>query len=169
MEKDTLKKQLESIGAQIAKAYKDKIARKDAMIHAQPSALYNFSWTVGYAGDLWLLTFNLPEEWAFVEAGRRPGSFPPPEAIKEWIRVKPLVPKADRKGRVPSIDSMAYLIGRKIHDEGISARPILSTTLQDKYKLIDQFTTAVAEAYGRDIQAELINIPEEINKIRIQL
>ena len=169
MEKDTLRAQLEDIGKQIAQAYKDKIERKDAMVHKVPSPLHEFRWTVGNAGDVWLLTFNLPKEWAYVEAGRRPGKFPPPDAIRQWIQVKPLVPRAGKNGKVPTIRQLAFLISRKIAEKGISARPILSTTLQDNYSLIDQFTSKVAKAYGREIDAELINIPEEIAKINITL
>lgn len=169
MEAETLTKQLESIGAEIAQAYRSKIERKDAMVHRVPSPLHDFTWMVGHAGDMWLLTFNLPKEWAYVEDGRRPGRFPPPEAIRKWITVKPLVPRPDRRGRVPSIRQMVFLISRKIALKGISARPILSTTLQDNYKLIDQFTATIAAAYGRDIQAELVDIPNEIAKIKIDL
>lgn len=49
----------------------------------------------------------------FVDSGRKKGSFPPPTAIKEWIGKKPI------RLKNISLDSAAYLIGRKIKEEGI--------------------------------------------------
>ncbi|QIX61853.1 hypothetical protein HER32_11940 [Hymenobacter sp. BT18] len=53
-----------------------------------------------------------------LEYGRGPGKFPSLLAIKEWIGAKGIVPKPDAKGRAVSVDSLAYLIGRKIAREG---------------------------------------------------
>ena len=169
METKALKAQLESIGYEIAESYRRKIEKKDAMVHKQPSPLHDFTWQVGNAGDVWLLTFNLPKEWAYVESGRKPGKFPPPDAIRKWITVKPLVPRAGKNGRVPTIRQMAFLIGRKIAEQGIKPRPILSTTLQDDQALVQQFVNTIASAYGRSIQAELVDIPQAIEQINISL
>lgn len=50
--------------------------------------------------------------------GRQPGKFPNLTGIKQWIAVKGIVPHPDKNGRAVSVDSLAYLIGRKIAREG---------------------------------------------------
>lgn len=52
--------------------------------------------------------------WAYInvlEDGRRPGKFAPPELIRKWIDDKPLGTDIPR-------DSLAFLINRKISEEG---------------------------------------------------
>lgn len=60
---------------------------------------------------------DLAAYWRAVEKGTDPHAVPL-DALREWIRMKPVVPMPDRNGRVPSIRSLAYLIGRKIAREG---------------------------------------------------
>ena len=50
--------------------------------------------------------------------GRRPGKFPNLLAIEQWIEDKGIVPRPDKNGKSLSTKSLAYLIGRKIKNEG---------------------------------------------------
>ncbi len=50
----------------------------------------------------------------YVLEGRGPGKFPPPEVIKKWIEAKPINFNPDEI----TLNSLAYLIGRKISREG---------------------------------------------------
>ena len=79
-------------------------------------------------GNRLLVSLNLEHYWKYVEYGRRPGKFPPIDAIKGWIKVKPVVPDA-RTGKVPSEDQLAFLIARKISREGTPARHALNKTV----------------------------------------
>ena len=49
-----------------------------------------------------------------LEYGRKPGHFPLLLAIREWIVAKGIVPHPDARGRAVSVNSLAFLIGRKI-------------------------------------------------------
>ena len=60
----------------------------------------------------------------YVDSGRKKGSFPPPPAIKEWIKKKPI-----RLKKI-SLDSAAYLIGRKIKEEGINPFPFIDQSIE---------------------------------------
>lgn len=51
----------------------------------------------------------------YIENGRAPGSWPPPNVIAEWCQ---------RKG-IPSDNSTVYLICRSIYLNGIKARPVM--------------------------------------------
>ena len=82
-------------------------------------------------GDMVVISLQLEEYWKYVEYGRRPGKMPPIDNIKEWIKVKPIIPDA-RTGKIPSAEQLAFLIARKIGREGIPARhPINKTVYND--------------------------------------
>ena len=99
-------------------------------------------------GDKLLISLNLAPYWRYVEYGRRPGKFPPIDSIKEWIKVKPVVPDA-RNGKVPNDDQLAFMISRKISREGIPAKhPINKTVYTDA-------TEAIIQAIKSEIVTQL--------------
>lgn len=69
--------------------------------------------STGYRLSLYAASYALTLEY-----GRKPGKFPNLAAIKQWIQDKGIVPHPDAKGRTPSTDSLAFLIGRKIASSG---------------------------------------------------
>lgn len=75
-------------------------------------------------------------------------AFPPVDALIQWIKVKPVIPRPDKRGRIPSPNSLAYLIGRKIERHGIDPHPTLATTIQE---LDAMYNERISEALGRDI------------------
>ena len=81
----------------------------------------------------WVVEMSLKDYWKYIEYGTRgwytgntSRKFPPPSAILRWIQVKPVLPRPDAKGRIPSPKSLAYLIGRKIRDFGTRGRADLT-------------------------------------------
>ena len=147
------------------------------------NATYNLADSVRYevhSGDRWMaVDISLLEYWKYVEYGRKAGKFPPLSSIEEWIKVKGIQPmtytQASVKrwtqhkgvirrndGRIPSIKSLAYLIGRKIKEEGIQPRPILTTAIDEVYRRFDE---AINEAVTQDLQADVDIILTELYKI----
>lgn len=102
---------------------------------------------------------RLEEYWKYVEYGRKPGKFPPPSAILKWIEVKPIIPRPDANGRIPSPRSLAYLIGRKIKNEGIDPAPILATTAE---QVNAKFMQAIRDAMKKDLGDALYKIVKQI-------
>ena len=51
----------------------------------------------------------------FLEHGRGRGGFPPPDKIRQWIRDKGLAGQFDKEYK---LNSFAYLIGKKIAEQG---------------------------------------------------
>ena len=88
-----------------------------------------------------------------MENGRGPGKFPPPDKILEWIRIKPIIPD-DRGGRLPTEQQLAFLIGRKIAEQGIEPGNQLHNAMDDIYP---QFEERIDEAIALDIN-EAIDI-----------
>lgn len=76
------------------------------------------------------LKISLQDYWKYVENGRKPGKFPPPWAIQEWITVKPVKPYPLNNGKLPTIKQLSYLIGRKIAEEGIQPKPFFEPAKQ---------------------------------------
>lgn len=101
-------------------------------------------------GTMYAVDLSLADYWKYVEYGRRPGKFPPPDKILEWIRVKPVLPRPLANGKLPTDKQLAYLIGRKIAREGIAPTPALEAATDD----VDaRFTQRIAEALSADLAA----------------
>ena len=95
------------------------------------------------------VTLTLQDYWKYVEHGRKPGKFPPVGAILNWISVKPIIPRPDADGNIPSPKSLAYLIGRKIEQEGIEPHPALKTTQEELMKI---YRERLSAALGHDVE-----------------
>lgn len=105
-------------------------------------------------GEYIEVSLNLEDYWKYLEDGRSPGRFPPVDKIREWIRVKPIVPFPDSRGRVPSPDQLAFLIGRSIAENGIEGKHLLEKSMEntrDWMALID-------EAIEMDVREEIDEI-----------
>lgn len=94
------------------------------------------------------VTLSLQEYWKYVESGRAPGKFPPVKALLDWISVKPIIPRPDANGRIPTPKQLSFLIGRKIKEEGIKPFPALETTKEELDKIYHERLSA---ALGHDV------------------
>lgn len=137
---------LTEYGKQAEVIYKGHLKRE------KKNASYKLTDSVKYftkvEGNTMLVGLNLEEYWKYIEYGRKPGKFPPPDAILKWIEVKPVLPRPDAKGRIPKPKQLAYLIGRKIEREGIEPTPIMAATVEE---LNDHFIPLIREALQKDI------------------
>lgn len=122
--------------------------------------LMKFTWVTEYNGNLFELYFNLPDYWQYAENGRRPGKFPPPDAILKWIQFKRLVPRPGRDGKLPSTNQLVYLISRKIALEGTKGKHIFKKTLDDPNldKLADKLVELITAEFEKEIEKEIQNI-----------
>lgn len=53
-----------------------------------------------------------------LQFGRKPGIAPPRAVIRKWITDKGILPQPNDKGKTISLDSLAFLIQRKIGEKG---------------------------------------------------
>lgn len=100
------------------------------------------------------VSLRLLDYWKYVEEGRKAGKFPPINNIKNWIRTKPILPRP-YNGKLPAIDQLAYLIGRKIQVEGIQGKYPLSKSLQD---IENNYMELLYEAITKDLEQQVDNI-----------
>ena len=94
------------------------------------------------------VSIALEDYFRFVEEGRGPGKFPPVDKIREWISVKPISPYPGENGKIPSVDQLTYLIGRKIATEGTDPQPFFQPAKDDA---ISRFEEAISLAIDEDV------------------
>ena len=98
--------------------------------NASGKLVNSFRTEVKIGEDSYSVGINLEDYWYYVNNGRGPtrggGNGGLYEKIKEWIRVKKIVPhvgtiktgKQAGKQYLPTINQLAFLITRKIHRKG---------------------------------------------------
>lgn len=107
---------LEEYAVALRNAYQDNLIRSERI--ATGGLLNSIEARVSTDGDgVWTVSLILAEWWKWVEDDTRP-HWPPPGALIPWIRAKPVIPRPDDRGRIPSEKSLDYLIRRKIAKEG---------------------------------------------------
>ena len=109
---------------------------ENAGVRASGNLIDNLSGKLVVNGDIYTVSLNLPEYYKYIESGRRPGKFPPINKIKEWMRVKPILP-TPINGKLPTENQLAFLIGRSIAQNGIPAKPVIARSLS-QFNLIGQ-------------------------------
>lgn len=147
--------EINNICQQIVDVYKQKMVSAG---YDSNGELMRFKWTTSLKGTLFQLYFTLPDYWQYAENGRRPGKFPPPDAILKWIQIKRLVPSS-HSGKVPSTNQLVYLISRKIALEGTKGKHLLQQTIDETYNtLVDQLVEAITNELEKDIEKDIEEI-----------
>lgn len=100
----------------------------------------------GGGGNAYEVKMSLLDYWKHVENGTPP-HFPPLSAIKRWVEIKPVVPKPDARGKVPTTAQLAYLIARKISIVGTKGSYDLQTTKEEAMKV---FKEKLEQALAKD-------------------
>ena len=77
----------------------------------------SLSYEVVINSQTFAVDIHLKDYWKYIEDGTHP-HWPPVDAIRRWIEVKPVIPRPMDNGRLPTDDQLAFLIGRKISRVG---------------------------------------------------
>ena len=96
-------------------------------------------------------SLSLDEVWKYIEYGTRP-HFPPPSALEEWIRIKPVTILPRGNNKPPTTKQLAYLIGRKISQDGTKAHYYLVQTIEE---VIERYETILENAIQQDLSEAL--------------
>lgn len=142
--------------------YKRKLT--DNGINASYKLLNSVETVVRRNDDEFTVTINLEDYWIYVENGRGPGKFPPIDKILEWIRVKPVIPYSDNRGRLPTEEQLAFLIARKIANEGTEGRKVLYETVEE---LNRYYLPKLQQALDSDFARFSYEIDTYIGSIRV--
>ena len=142
--------------------YKRKLTEKG--INASYKLLNSVETTVKRGDDEFVVTIHLEDYWIFVENGRGPGKFPPIDKILEWIRVKPIRPYSDSRGRLPTEEQLAFLISRKIAEQGTEGRKVLAETVEE---LNNYYLPLLQQALDRDFARFESEIVSYVSSMRV--
>lgn len=144
--------ELEAVLWQLAEdfrqGYRDKLERDgnyttlgnhERLMDIPDSALH-----VRYEAGGYEVSIDLNDYWKYVENDTRP-HWPPRSAILNWVKIKPVIPRPDNKGRIPSQEQLSYLISRKIARHGTTGNHAFEKT-QDA--LLGFYLPKIEEALG---------------------
>lgn len=132
-------------------AIKDKINRNGT--NASGKLSKSIKGIVKKNGKWIEISVSLEDYWKYIEYGTRP-HFPPIDAIKKWIKVKPILPRPLPNGKLPTTDQLAFLIGRKISRVGTKPKPFLDKTISE-FNLIDKIYDLLSKEVEQQINKQI--------------
>lgn len=100
-----------------------------------------------------LLTIKANDYLKYVDAGRRPGKFPPINKIEKWVKVKHI------KFKKQTQEQTAFVIARSIKDKGIKPTRVLDKT---KKNILNSKKDILAKAIGLDMNLIIEDIVKNI-------
>jgi hypothetical protein len=160
---DNLKRVLEEFAVEVRNKYQDNLIENNRIAYGD--LLNTVECKVKSGKNSYSVVLNLQEYWWYVENGRRSGKFPPIDNILKWIEWKPILPrpiqpKPNKNGKqpkpiLPTPKQLAFLIGRKIADEGTEGTKDLTSAINDVYKV---FRERIYSAISQDIDKVTIKL-----------
>lgn len=151
MEFSKLQEVLNEYIKEVGELYKTKLRNygKDA----SGELIRSVSFNVVKDGNEYVGELSLADYWKYVEFGTEP-HFPPVDSILKWIQKKPIIPK-EVNGIKPTNDQLAYLIGRKISEDGIQGVNALEQTIEE---VNEKYASLISDAVSDDLENELDKI-----------
>ena len=144
---------LQDLARDVETGYKEELERNGH--YTTLRTLINSVHTYVKAGDrCYEIRMQLEDYWKYLETGTRP-HWPPPGPIARWIEVKPVIPRPDASGRIPSVKSLEYLIRRKIAREGTKGTHDLEKT---KDAVITAYRDRIEAAIRHDLYDYILKV-----------
>lgn len=144
---------MEEMAIAIRNEYQDNLIRNDRI--ASGDLLNNIEYEVTRGDFTYTIYVKMKDYWYYVENGRKAGKMPPIDNILNWIRVKPVLPRPNAKGKLPTPQQLAFLIARKIGEEGTEGTQDLRKATDTIW---DTFEDRLYEAIDEDVDAAFIQI-----------
>lgn len=105
---------LEDLAKDIRENYKEHLELHDRI--ASGDLLRSISTEIEVKGTTYTVWINLADYWKYVEEDTKP-HWPPKAAIDRWIFIKPVLPRPDKNGHIPTPKQLSFLIRRRIAGE----------------------------------------------------
>ena len=145
---DTFNRSFQEAAQLIALAYEE--ALKDELIEkgkeASGTLVNSIRTNIRTDGSSFLIEVFAEDYLRFVDQGRKPGKFPPPENIRSWILLKGIAEEA------------AFPIARKIATQGIAATPVVNPSLNKvESENIETFESILERSAGAVLVNDVFN------------
>ena len=144
---------MEEMAIAIRNEYQDNLIRNDRI--ASGDLLNNIEYEITRGDFTYTIYVKMKDYWYFVENGRKAGKWPPIDNILNWITVKPVLPRPNAEGKLPTPQQLAFLIARKIGEEGTEGTQDLRKATDTIW---DTFEDRLYEAIDEDVDAAFIQI-----------
>lgn len=144
-------RQLNTIVKQFSEALKNSLLADGK--YATGKLISSINTEIEYDGRYFSVELNTADYFKYVNEGRKAGKFPPLNAIRQWITVKGILPRPI-KGKLPTTNQLAYLIGRKISRQGIKGTRSLEKT-EKNYRLEDRILDQLLEVFEKEIDKSI--------------
>lgn len=144
---------MEEMAIAIRNEYQDNLIRNDRI--ASGDLLNNIEYEVTRGDFTYTIYVKMKDYWYYVENGRKAGKMPPIDNILNWLKIKPVLPRPNAKGKLPTPQQLAFLIARKIGEEGTEGTQDLRKATDTIW---DTFEDRLYEAIDADVDAAFIQI-----------
>lgn len=144
---------MEEMAIAIRNEYQDNLIRNDRI--ASGDLLNNIEYEITRGDFTYTIYVKMKDYWYYVENGRKAGRWPPIQNILDWVKIKPVLPRPNAKGKLPTPQQLAFLIARKIGEEGTQGTQDLRKATDTIW---DTFEDRLYEAIDEDVDAAFIQI-----------
>ena len=144
---------MEEMAIAIRNEYQDNLIRNDRI--ASGDLLNNIEYEVTRGDFTYTIYVKMRDYWYYVENGRKAGKWPPIQNILDWIKIKAMLPRPNAEGKLPTPQQLAFLIARKIGEEGTEGTQDLRKATDTIW---DTFEDRLYEAIDEDVDAAFIQI-----------
>lgn len=148
---------LERYGAEFIELYKLNLVQSGRP--ASGKLAESLSYHVNLGTNVYAVDISLLDYWKYIENGTRP-HFPPVSAIREWIRVKPVIPRPFENGKLPTESQLAFLIARKISRVGTEG---INDFQRANDEVFARMEMSLAGAVTEDLQRQVSVIFKDFN------
>lgn len=149
---------LNSIALQYAQALKQQLIQDKKIATGQ--LVDSIKCEAKIEGKYYSIILNAKDYFQYVNNGRKAGKFPPLEAIRRWISVKPILPRPLSNGKLPTEKQLSYLIGRKIAKQGIRATNSLEKSM-NSFRLEQKVINSITEIFENKVNEIIGDFYEE--------
>lgn len=125
---DNLRQTLEEYAQEVRNLYQDKLIENDRI--ASGKLLNSVEYRVDFNNNIYSVNLQLQKYWKYIEFGTSP-HFPPVNKILEWVKIKPVLPRPDKNGKIPTPKQLAFLIARKISKVGTKGTNDLDEAIKE--------------------------------------
>lgn len=142
---------LERYGKEFIELYKSNLVASGRPASGNILKPENLYYKVNLGTNVYAVDISLLEYWKYIENGTRP-HWPPVSAIREWIRVKPVIPRPFENGKLPTESQLAFLIARKISRVGTEG---INDFERANDEVFARMEMSLAEAVTEDLQRQV--------------
>lgn len=108
------------------------------------------------------VSIQIADYYKYIESGTKP-HWPPVDAMLNYVKVKPILPRPDSRGKLPTPEQLAYLIGRKISQVGTEGTNNFHKTAE---QVNEKYLPLIEEAITKDVdEASTVILTEYFSTI----